>query len=124
MRSILERATGTMGRVLTRLGVALSHPAAFLVALLYLLVWAVLQPESLDLHGLVAMAALFMTLFIQRAAHRDTQALHAKLDELIRVEKGARNELVALDEQEPELIEKHRHQENAARDLANKHPAS
>jgi low affinity Fe/Cu permease len=27
-----------------------------------------------------------MTLFIQRAEHRDTQAIHAKSDELLRVE--------------------------------------
>jgi low affinity Fe/Cu permease len=32
-----------------------------------------------------------MTLFIQRAEHRDTQAIHAKLDELLRGGKqGAR----------------------------------
>jgi low affinity Fe/Cu permease len=36
-----------------------------------------------------------MTLIIQRAEHRDTQAIHAKLDELLRAEGGARNELSA-----------------------------
>jgi low affinity Fe/Cu permease len=49
-----------------------------------------------------------MTLFIQRAEHRDTQALHAKLDELLRVEGNARNELTGLDQREPEAIEEHR----------------
>ena len=37
-----------------------------------------------------------MTLFIQRAEHRDTQAVHAKLDELLRVEGRARTELTLL----------------------------
>jgi low affinity Fe/Cu permease len=49
-----------------------------------------------------------MTLFIQRAEHRDTQAIHAKLDELLRVEGRARSELTQLDDEEPEVIEKHR----------------
>ena len=49
-----------------------------------------------------------MTLFIQRANRRDNLALHAKLDELVRVEEGARSELTQLDEEEPEVIERHR----------------
>jgi len=113
--SIVDNVSLITGRALTRLGVALSHPAAFGVAILYAVVWAIVEPDTLDLHGLVTLAALFMTLFIQRAAHRDTQALHAKLDELLRVETDARDELTHLDEEEPELIEKHRHAENAQR---------
>ena len=49
-----------------------------------------------------------MTLFIQRAEHRDTQAIHAKLDELLRVAPRARSELAHIDEKEPEAIEQHR----------------
>lgn len=49
-----------------------------------------------------------MTLFIQRAEHRDTQAIQAKLDELLRAQEGARAELSGLDEREPEEIEAHR----------------
>jgi len=52
-----------------------------------------------------------MTLFIQRAEHRDTQAIHAKLDELLRVEDHARDRLTQLDNEEPEAIEKHRAEE-------------
>ncbi len=54
-----------------------------------------------------------MTLFIQRAEHRDTQAIHAKLDELLRVEGRARNELTQLDDEEPEVIEQHRSEERS-----------
>jgi low affinity Fe/Cu permease len=56
-----------------------------------------------------------MTLFIQRAEHRDTQAIHAKLDELSRVDAEANNELATLDQKEPEEIEKH--QDNVLRPL-------
>jgi low affinity Fe/Cu permease len=52
-----------------------------------------------------------MTLFIQRAEHRDTQAIHAKLDELLRAENRARDELTRLDDEEPEVIERHRSDE-------------
>jgi low affinity Fe/Cu permease len=44
-----------------------------------------------------------MTLFIQRAARRDTLAL-VKLDELLRVGSNARSQLAQLDEQKPEAI--------------------
>ena len=54
-----------------------------------------------------------MTLFIQRAEHRDTQAIHAELDELLRVEGRARNELIQLDDEEPEVIAQHRSQERS-----------
>jgi low affinity Fe/Cu permease len=52
-----------------------------------------------------------MTRFIQRANRRDNMALHAKLDELLRVDKKARSELTQIDEQEPEAIEQHRDDE-------------
>ena len=50
------------------------------------------------------------TLFIQRAEHRDTQAIHAKLDELLHVHGDARNDITQLDEKEPEQIEAFRDQ--------------
>ncbi len=49
-----------------------------------------------------------MTLVIQRAHHRDTQALHAKLDELLHAEASASNKLTNIDEKDAEEIEKHR----------------
>ena len=52
-----------------------------------------------------------MTLFIQRADRRDTLAIHAKLDELLNVDRQARTELAVIDENEPEEIEKIRDQE-------------
>ena len=52
-----------------------------------------------------------MTLIIRRAEHRDTQAIHAKLDELLRLEGRPRNELTKLDQEEPEKIEAHRKKE-------------
>jgi low affinity Fe/Cu permease len=48
-----------------------------------------------------------MTLVIQRAEHRDTQAIHAKLDEILHAMGEARNELTKLGE-EAEAIARQR----------------
>jgi low affinity Fe/Cu permease len=93
---------------LTTLGVATARPAAFLVFAAYAVAWLLLDPASLNWHSLATLATSFMTLVIQRAEHRDTQALHAKLDELLRADKIARTELVNIDDEEPEAIEERR----------------
>jgi low affinity Fe/Cu permease len=101
-------------RYLTRLGVLASHPAAFLVAILYVATWLALDRQSFDWHSSVTVATWFMTLFIQRAEHRDTQAIHAKLDALLRAGEPDEEELTHIDEKEPEAIVEHRSQERDA----------
>jgi hypothetical protein len=66
------------------------------------------KPETFEWHAGATMATWFMTLVIQRAEHRDTQAIHAKLDEMLHVMGEARNELTRVDEEEPEEIEERR----------------
>ena len=88
------------------------HPAAFLVVVGYVGVWLLLSPKTFDWQAVATVATWFMTLLIQRAEHRDTQAIHAKLDELLRVEESARSELARLDEEEPEaIVAQHRQRE-------------
>ena len=95
-------------RWLTRIGVSTSHPLSFVVVGAYVATWLVLDRQSFDWQSAATVATWVMTLFIQRAEHRDTQAIHAKLDELLRVEGKARNELTMLDHKEPEEIEAQR----------------
>jgi low affinity Fe/Cu permease len=92
----------------TRLGVLMAHPAAFLVLVCYVCAWLIIRPQTFDWQSVATVATWLMTLFIQRAEHRDTQAIHAKLDELLRAEGKARSELAHLDDEEPEVIERHR----------------
>jgi low affinity Fe/Cu permease len=98
----------TIRRMLTRVGESAAHPAAFGVLFLYAVLWLALAPESLDWQGVATLGTWLMTLFIQRAGDRDTQALQAKLDELLRVHGKASNALSEIDQQEPEEIAKHR----------------
>ena len=94
--------------LLTRFGVWTAHPAAFLIVAIYAVLWAIFEPEGLDWHAVATLATWIMTLFIQRVGHRDTQALHAKLDELLHVHGKASNALTRLDDKEPEEVERHR----------------
>ena len=87
------------------------HPAAFLVVLLYGLFWFLFEPSSFDWHAIATLIVWTMTLFIQRADRRDTLAIHAKLDELLKANREARTELASIDESEPEVIEKIRDSE-------------
>ena len=92
----------------THIGQAAGHPAAFVVVIVYALLWLVCSPTTFEWNAVTTLAVFVMTLFIQRANRRDNLALHAKLDELLRVDRDARSELAQLDEQEPEAIERHR----------------
>jgi low affinity Fe/Cu permease len=95
-------------QLLTQFGVLTAHPLAFAVVAIYTAAWVLLDPESFDWHGIATIATWLMTLFIQRAEHRDTQAIQAKLDELLHASGKADNALTKLDEKEPEEIEEHR----------------
>jgi low affinity Fe/Cu permease len=95
----------------THVGQAAGHPAAFLVVIGYAALWLTFSRDTFDWNAVATLAVFVMTLFIQRANRRDNLALHAKLDELLRVDDDARSELTLLDDQEPEMIERHRDEE-------------
>jgi low affinity Fe/Cu permease len=93
---------------MTSIGTWLARPAAFGFVAIYAALWLIFDRESFNFHGAIALVTLCMTLFIQRSEHRDTQAIQAKLDELLRTHGEARTSLTGLDDQEPEQIEAHR----------------
>ena len=96
---------------LTRLGTLAAHPTAFLIVAIYASLWFAFSPDTLDWHAVTTLAVWCMTLLIQRAEHRDTQAIHAKLDELLTADRRARTEVAHVDDKEPEEIERFREQE-------------
>jgi low affinity Fe/Cu permease len=93
---------------LTRVGEFTTHPLAFTVVAIYAVAWVLISPETFGWAAIATLATWLMTLFINRTEHRDTQALHAKLDELLRTHKEARTDLAMLDDQDVEDIEEHR----------------
>lgn len=100
---------------LTEVGVATARPAAFILYLIYAICWITLG-NGLEWHSMATLATWGMTLLIQRAEHRDTQALHAKLDELLKVHGSANNSLMTIDDRDAEEVEHEReHVQNARR---------
>jgi low affinity Fe/Cu permease len=83
-----------------------SGPIAFYAVALYCVLWIAFDRASLGWSGVATIATLLMTLIIQRAEHRDTQAIHAKLDSLLISQDKVRNELSQVDKMQPEEIEK------------------
>jgi len=113
LNRITQRKEGLMEpirQLLTRLGVMAAHPGAFAVLIFYAALWYIFDRDTLDWHAVATLSVWFMTLLIQRAEHRDTQALQAKIDELLHAQRGADSSLTRIDEEEPEEIERHRSQ--------------
>ncbi len=100
----------TPRRWLTQIGVLTARPAAFVIFFCYVIAWIAFG-SGLEWHSLATLATWGMTLVIQRAEHRDTQAIHAKLDELLRTSGRASNELMNINDQE---VEREREQARAS----------
>jgi low affinity Fe/Cu permease len=88
-------------------------PAAFLVAFVVVLTWAVSGPLfgfsdtwQLVINTGTTIVTFLMVFLIQNTQNRDTRAVHLKLDELILYTKGADNELVDLEDLTDEQIDR------------------
>ena len=89
------------------------RPSAFLLAAFVVIAWAFTGPffDFSDTWQLVintgtTIVTFLMVFLIQNTQNRDSQALHLKLDELIRAKKGARNALLDLDDLSDEELAK------------------
>ena len=78
---------------------------AFGLVLLYAVAWLIFSSETFGWAAVATLATWMMTLFITRTEHRDTEAIHAKIDELLRAHHDAKTELMALDTKDVEEIE-------------------
>lgn len=86
---------------------------AFTIAILVIIIWAVTGPAfnfsntwQLIINTGTTIVTFLMVFLIQNTQNRDAKAVHLKLDEIIRAIKGARNELVDLEELSDDELKK------------------
>ena len=72
------------------------------------MLWLFFARETFDWHAIATLATWMMTVFIQRAEHRDAQALHAKLDHLLVRIDATEGQMAQIDRMQPEGIEEFR----------------
>jgi low affinity Fe/Cu permease len=93
--------------------IALGSAWAFAGAVLVILVWILTGPMfhfsdtwQLVINTATTIVTFLMVFLIQNTQNRDAKAVHLKLDELIRALKGARNDLVDLENLSDEDLKK------------------
>ena len=92
---------------------AAGRPTAFSLAVAILIAWAVSGPLfgfsdtwQLIINTGTTIVTFLMVFLIQNTQNRDSEALHVKLDELIRANKDAQNALLDLEELEEDELDR------------------
>jgi low affinity Fe/Cu permease len=98
---------------------------AFVLALFIIVIWGITGPTfhysdtwQLIINTGTTIVTFLMVFLIQNTQNRDAKAVHLKLDEIIRAIKGARNELVDLEDLSDEDLAKLEKQFQRLRKLA------
>lgn len=91
---------------------ATGSPAAFLLAFLVILVWAILGPVfkfsdtwQLVINTGTTIITFLMVFVIQQSQNKDTKAIHLKLNELIACNQHASNRLIDIEDLTAEEID-------------------
>jgi low affinity Fe/Cu permease len=92
---------------------AAGHPISFTLALLTIIIWGASGPLfgysdtwQLVINTGTTIVTFLMVFLIQKTQNRDTETLHLKLDELIRVTQGARNMMLDLEHMDDESLKR------------------
>jgi low affinity Fe/Cu permease len=94
----------TFAKVASSVSHAVGRPLTFLLSCLAVLVWAVTGPVfhfsetwQLVINTGTTIVTFLMVFLIQNTQNRDNAALQAKLDELIRSSRAAKNEFIGIE---------------------------
>ena len=98
----------TLDSIFTRIATAIARksgqPAAFVLALAAVVVWAVTGPLfkfsetwQLVINTATTIVTFLMVFLIQNSQNRDTASMQAKLDELLHAIDGAREEFIGIE---------------------------
>jgi len=91
---------------------ATGKPVTFVIALAVVIVWAVTGPIfgfsdtwQLIINTGTTIVTFLMVFLIQNTQNRDSEAMHVKMDELIRALSGAHNALLDLEELDEKTLD-------------------
>jgi len=104
-------------RAATHVARLMGHPSVFVVACLVILVWGAMGPFlgysdtwQLAINTSTTIVTFLMVFLIQNTQTRESEALHLKIDELLRALDAADTRLIDLEERgERELHQLHEH---------------
>jgi|KBSMisStandDraft_5_1062788.scaffolds.fasta_scaffold608278_2 low affinity Fe/Cu permease len=92
---------------------ATGRPGTFVLALIVVVVWAVTGPIfgfsdtwQLVINTGTTIITFLMVFLIQNTQNRDAEAMHVKMDEVIRALEGAHNALLDLEELDDKTLDK------------------
>lgn len=107
------KETSWFSRASTGVSNFVGRPLCFGLATVSVLVWGATGPVfhfsdtwQLVMNTASGLITFLMVFLIQGSQNRDTAAIHAKLDELIRSTQSARNALIGVECMEPDDIAK------------------
>ena len=110
--SVLETMQDKFSALAQVISHATGHPAAFLLALLAIIVWGITGPLfgysdtwQLVINTSTTIVTFLMVFLIQNTQNRDTLALQLKLSALVLSQKGAKNSFAELEDMTDDELE-------------------
>ena len=101
----IKPAEKLFDKIASKVTRATGSPAAFAIAAIVIIVWAVTGPVfhfsdtwQLVINTGTTIITFLMVFIIQQSANKDTVAIHLKLNELIAANKNASNQLVDIED--------------------------